>query len=136
MTLVAITRGVGPHLGDCELSFIERQIIDIDHARAQHRAYVETLVALGCHVVELPSEPDMPDAVFVEDTAVVLDELALIMRPGTVSRRKEGTSVASALAHYRPLQTIEAPAHWMVAMYCAWTARCTWGRARAAMPSR
>jgi dimethylargininase len=61
-------------------------------------------------VVSLPAEPDLPDSVFVEDTAVVLDELAVVTRPGAAPRRAEAASIAKVLAEHRPLAAIEAPA--------------------------
>lgn len=108
--LIAITREVSPSLGDCELSFVSRTAIDVERARAQHLDYLRTLLALGCRVLTLPAEPQYPDAVFVEDVAVVLDEVAVMTRPGAASRRGEGPSVADALRAYRPLHAIEAPA--------------------------
>ena len=106
---IAITRAVSPALARCELTHLERTNIDLELAAAQHRQYVETLVALGCEVHQLPAEPDLPDSVFVEDTAVVLDELAIITRPGAASRQPETVSMAAALAPYRPLRHITAP---------------------------
>ena len=64
---------------------------------------------LGCTLRRLPEEPDLPDSVFVEDAAVVLDNLAVITRPGTSQRRDETLSVAAALTAYRPLYSISAP---------------------------
>lgn len=107
---IAITREVSPSLGDCQLSFVPRSAIDIDRARAQHLDYLRLLMALGCRVLTLPAEPQWPDAVFVEDVAVVLDEVAVMTRPGAASRRDEGAAVAEALRAYRPLHRIEAPA--------------------------
>ncbi|HEV8695289.1 MAG TPA: arginine deiminase family protein [Lysobacter sp.] len=106
---IAITREVSPSLADCELTHVARTPIDIDKANAQHRAYQRTLASLGCRVLTLEAEPMMPDAVFVEDVAVVLDEVAVMTRPGATSRREEGASVAKVLQRYRPLCTIEAP---------------------------
>src|SRR5687768_9238837 len=94
---IALTREVSPSLGRCELTHLEREPIDLDRARAQHRAYEDVLRSLGCAVHRLPPEPDMPDAVFVEDAAVVLDEVAVVTRPGAASRRAETASVAEAL---------------------------------------
>jgi dimethylargininase len=108
--LIALTREVGPALGDCELSFVPRTPIDVPRAIAQHRAYRDALSALGCKVVSLPAAPQWPDAVFVEDVAIVLDEVAVMTRPGAASRRGEGASVAAALRAWRALQAIEAPA--------------------------
>ena len=110
MTLVAYTREVSPTLADCELTHLEREPLDVARAAAEHHAYEELLSQLGATVRRLPAAPALPDAVFVEDTAVVLDEIAVITRPGAVSRRPETPSVASALAAHRPLAQIEGPA--------------------------
>lgn len=107
--LIAITRAVSRSIADCELTHLERVPIDLENARRQHRAYEETLRALGVTVHPLPEEPDLPDAVFVEDAAIVLDECALITRPGAVSRQPETESVARTLAPHRTLYRVAAP---------------------------
>jgi dimethylargininase len=106
---IALTRAVSPSLASCELSFVDRTPIDIERADRQHRDYCRALEALGCSVVALPPEPDRPDAVFVEDTALVFDELALMTRPGAASRREEGATVAPVLAEYRALHRMQPP---------------------------
>jgi dimethylargininase len=106
---VAITRAVSPALAACELTYLERVEIDLDLARAQHRAYEEALIEAGYLVERLDTSPEMPDSVFIEDIAVVLDELAIITRPGAESRRRETPAVAEALAAYRPLLVIQPP---------------------------
>ena len=106
---IAITRPVSPSIVDCELTYRERQPIDVDLAIEQHRNYERCLVELGCKLDRLPAEPDLPDAVFVEDTAVVLEEAAILMRPGAESRRPEVQSVAEKLQIYRRLLRIESP---------------------------
>jgi len=106
---MAITREVSPALASCELSHIPRTPIDAERAGAQHHDYLRTLEALGCRLVILPAEPALPDSVFVEDVAIVLDEVAVMTRPGALSRRAEVASVAKALGHYRTLLTIETP---------------------------
>ena len=106
---VAITRAVSPALASCELTHLQRTTIDVERARQQHRAYEQALIAAGAMVQRLESGADMPDAVFIEDTAIVLDELALIARPGALSRRRETAAVLDALAPYRPLVHIDAP---------------------------
>jgi dimethylargininase len=106
---VAITRDVSPAISKCELTHLERQPIDYESARAQHRDYEARLRELGCEVVKLPAEAELPDSVFVEDTAVVLDELAIITRPGAESRRGETEMVAHMLQRYRKLAHVEAP---------------------------
>lgn len=106
---IAIAREVSPALGDCELSYVERAAIDVARAGAQHREYRRALAALGCRVLTLPGEAALPDSVFVEDAAIVLDEVAVLTRPGAASRRGEVDSIADALRGYRPLLAIEAP---------------------------
>jgi dimethylargininase len=109
MSLIAVVHPVSAALADCELSFVDRTPIDLGLAHRQHRSYCEALVGLGCDLIELPAQDDMADAVFVEDTALVLDEVAVMTRPGAASRRAEGASVAAVLQRYRPLLAIEAP---------------------------
>jgi dimethylargininase len=108
--LSAITREVSAEIGRCELSYQPRVPIDIGLARAQHRAYERCLADAGCIVRRLPAADDLPDAVFVEDTAVVLDEVALVTRPGAASRRPETRDVAEVLRPHRLLFHLEAPA--------------------------
>ena len=107
--LIALTRPVSPSIVRCELTHLERQPIDLDLARAQHTEYEACLARLGCKVQRLPVALDLPDSVFVEDIAIVLDEIAVITRPGAVSRRPEVPAVAGALEAYRRLLHIEAP---------------------------
>ncbi len=107
--LIAITRQVSPNIGQCQLTHLARQAIDVRLAEAQHRQYEDCLTTLGCQVHSLPAEPALPDSVFVEDAAVVLDELALITRPGAASRRPETQAVAEALKPYRWLHYIAPP---------------------------
>jgi dimethylargininase len=97
-------------LARCELTFQAREAIDLARARAQHAAYAELLRALGLEVVELPADPAFPDCCFVEDVAVVLDEVALVTRPGAASRRGEAAAIEAALAGYRPLERTDEPA--------------------------
>jgi dimethylargininase len=106
---IALTREISPGMQQCELTYLTRVSIDLELARAQHQAYQQVLADLGCRVVTLPAEPALPDSVFVEDTAIVLDEMAVITRPGAESRRPETASVAEALRPYRKLAFIEAP---------------------------
>jgi dimethylargininase len=106
---IALIRPVSAALAACELSFVARESIDLTRARAQHAAYAQALRDLGAEVLELPAEDAMPDAVFVEDVALVFDEVAVMTRPGAASRRAEGASVAPVLARWRALRQIEAP---------------------------
>jgi dimethylargininase len=108
--LTAITRAVSPGLADCELTFVDRQPIDVAKAQSQHTAYEHLLAKLGIRVHSLPAEPTLPDSMFVEDPAIVLDELAVILPLGTKSRQPEAESLAKALAAFRKLAHITAPA--------------------------
>jgi dimethylargininase len=107
--LIAYTRAISPALADCELTHLAREPLDIDGAQSEHRAYEATLERLGATVRRLPSTPHLPDGVFVEDAAVVLDEVAIVTRPGAPSRRPETESVAAALGAHRPLLHVNAP---------------------------
>ncbi len=122
--MLAITREVSPAMARCELTYLPRVDIDIERARAQHAGYRSALAALGCEVVALPAEPELPDSVFVEDTAIVLDEVAVITRPGAASRRAETWGIAQALREHRELVYIGAPGHWTAAMSCVSAGRC------------
>jgi len=106
---VAITRDISPALAACQLTHLARVPIDVEAARGQHRAYEHALAEAGYRVERLAASDDMPDSVFVEDIAVVFDELALIARPGAESRRGEVPAVAEALGRHRRLHTIEPP---------------------------
>jgi dimethylargininase len=107
--LKAITRAVSRSIGQCELSHLARVPIDVERAREQHHAYENALRSLGVDVHSLPEEPDLPDSVFVEDMAIVLEECAVITRPGADSRRPEAASIARALAEDRNLIAIHPP---------------------------
>jgi dimethylargininase len=107
--LIALTRGVSPTLANCELQELTREPIDIARAIDQHRCYAKVLEELGARVIALPAEPQFPDGVFVEDPALVLDEIALMTRPGAESRRGEGESIAKVLTEFRDLTSIHGP---------------------------
>jgi dimethylargininase len=107
--LTAITRKVSSALATCELSFIERKPIDMTQARMQHSAYEELLGKLGARIISLPEEPGLPDSMFVEDPAIVLDEAAVICSLGTEPRRKESPTIAAALEKFRKLAHVKLP---------------------------
>jgi dimethylargininase len=110
VSLLALTRAVSPAINRCQLVHLERRPIDVDLAREQHRGYEAALRDARCEVRTLPADPSLPDSVFVEDTAVVLDEVAVIARPGAESRAPETEPVARVLSAHRPLVRISAPA--------------------------
>jgi dimethylargininase len=94
----AFTRAVSPRLADCQLTHLPRVPIDAGRAAEQHAAYEQALADAGFDIIRLPDLPEHPDAVFVEDTAILLDDNAVITRPGATSRASE---VASTLAGLR-----------------------------------
>lgn len=108
--LLAITREVSRAIIHCELTHLARTPIDVDRARQQHAQYEAALKQLGAAVLSLPEQPELADSVFVEDTALVMDDFAIILRPGAASRRPEIKSIENVLAPYRELFRIEAPA--------------------------
>jgi len=110
MALLAITREVSSSINNCELSFHARQPIDVARAIAQHKAYQDCLIELGVRIISLPPEPELPDAVFVEDSAVVVDEVAIISIMGAPSRRAEASGVVDTLSRYRPIKFLVRPA--------------------------
>jgi len=107
--MTAITRKASSSLANCELSFIERKPIEMEKARTQHHAYEALLEKLGAKVISLPEERDLPDSMFVEDPAIVLDEVAIICPLGTETRRKEAPSLAAALEPFRKLAYVKLP---------------------------
>ncbi len=104
----AFTRAVSPRLADCALTHLERVPIDAGKASAQHAAYEQALRDAGFEVIRLPDLPDDPDAVFVEDTALLLGDHAILTRPGAASRAAEVDSTAAGLADHFTLHRIES----------------------------
>ena len=109
LTFVALTREISPAIVRCELTHLARTPIDLERARAEHASYEDVLRRLGCRVSRLPGSDEMPDSVFIEDTAVVLDEMAVLARPGAASRRPEVAAVGAALRTHRPIAAILPP---------------------------
>jgi dimethylargininase len=110
MNLYALCRAVSPAIADCELSFIGREPINVALAHLQHMEYVACLGKMGATVIELPAEPSLPDSVFVEDTVLLFDELAVLTRPGAESRRAEVDAIAPAVQAVRKqMERISAP---------------------------
>ncbi len=106
----AISRDISAAMQECELTHLPRQTLDLALARSQHAAYNQALKDLGVDLTELPQQRELPDSVFVEDTALVFDQLAVITRPGAPSRRPETASIEAALRPHREIAHISAPA--------------------------
>jgi dimethylargininase len=104
-----LVRAVSRSLADCELLHVPRQTFDLDVARRQHATYVAELRAAGAAVIVLPEEPDLPDATFVEDTVIVLDEVAVLCRLGRASRQLETERIKREIASVRPVHRIVTP---------------------------
>jgi dimethylargininase len=109
MALIAITRDVNAGIGRCELTFLPRAAIDVTQAVQQHQDSLAVLSSLGCEIVAIPTEEGLADSVFIEDTALVLDEIAVMCRPGAGSRRPEVAGVEAVLGGYRTLASIQSP---------------------------
>jgi dimethylargininase len=107
--LVAITRGVGVALSECDLTFLTRAPVDLAKAVRQHAEYCAELSGAGIAVELMPADQQLPDAIFVEDTAVVLDELAVMTRPLSETRQREVATVSAALEGHRPRVFIQDP---------------------------
>ena|SRR5829696_344924 len=108
--LSALTRGVSPTIGDCTLTFMEREQVDVAVATRQHEAYTQCLKKMGVQVMSLELLSEAPDAVFIQDTAVVVDEVAVVATMGAACRAGEVESVAEALSSQRPLRRLSPPA--------------------------
>jgi dimethylargininase len=108
--LTAFTRAVSPRITECELTFIDRVPIDFERAVEQHRRYKAMLRSLGVEVVQIPADDQCPDSCFLEDTTLVLDELAVVTRPGSETRRGEVAGVAPFIRRHRDVVQIEPPA--------------------------
>ena len=108
--LLALTHVVSPKIAECELAFLERSPIDYSLAVQQHLGYCRLLSDCGLQVIELTVNRSYPDSTFIEDTAVVFDELAVVASMGTESRRGEVSAIETELAKYRETTRIELPA--------------------------
>ncbi|HYY97601.1 MAG TPA: arginine deiminase family protein [Pyrinomonadaceae bacterium] len=108
--IFALTREPARALDACELTYREREPIDAERAALQHRGYCDALRACGARVLTLPPADELPDSVFVEDTAIVLDEVAVLTRPGVESRRGEVALIEAEVARLRPVVKVEPPA--------------------------
>jgi dimethylargininase len=108
--LTAITRRVSPSFEACELSFLDREPIDLARAAEEHRQYEICLESLGVRVITLPEDPAFPDSVFVEDPVIVLDEVAVVTRMGAASRAGEADAIVDALAPFRRTVHLHEPA--------------------------
>jgi dimethylargininase len=108
--LRALTHKVSPSIAECQLTFVDRLPIDLQLAARQHDDYCAVLRKLGVIVTELSENESYPDACFVEDTAIVVEELAIICSMGVASRRGETKLIERKLSKYREIARISLPA--------------------------
>lgn len=108
--MLALTHPPSPRMNECQRTFVAREAIDAAQAAQQHAAYCRTLLDCGADVRLLSVNSDEPDCVFLEDTAVVLDEVAMLCPMGTAARRGEPARVEPVLAELRPIERIDLPA--------------------------
>ena len=108
--LIGLTHAVSPDITNCEVTFIDRERIDYHLAVQQHEDYCAALSKCGVGVRKLSTNLAHPDSCFVEDMAVVVDELAVVTSMGVASRRGETEAIETELARYREMAHIRPPA--------------------------
>jgi dimethylargininase len=107
----ALVRPPSTRLSEGLVTHIERRPVDLDRARAQWEAYVGALARAGWEPLEVAPADACPDSVFVEDTLVVYEGLAVVTRPGAPSRLAELEGTEAAISSLGlPTARIEAPA--------------------------
>jgi len=104
-----LARAISQSLPDCALLHLPRGEFDLALARRQHARYVGALEQAGVRMTVLPELPDLPDATFVEDAAVVLDEVAIVCRLGAASRESEAEAMVPVVAPWHPVRRIIYP---------------------------
>ena len=110
MNPLALTHVPSPRMEHCERTFVDRSTIDFARACRQHDAYCQLLRDCGAEVRVLDVNRHYPDSVFIEDTAIVLEEVAVLAAMGTESRRAEPAGIELELRKHRELRRIAAPA--------------------------
>ena len=109
-TFKALTRGVSDSISACELTYRYRESIDFEKARRQLESYCELLRRWGVELVPVPASRSYPDCCFVQDTAVVLDELCVMASMGAPTRRGEGSEVERFMSQFRKIERLRLPA--------------------------
>jgi dimethylargininase len=108
--MIAITHVPSPNMEHCQRTFVARVPVDYGRAVRQHQAYRQTLWACGADVTVLDVNRELPDSTFIEDTAIVLDEVAVLASMGAESRRAEPAGIEPELRKYREVHRVELPA--------------------------
>src|SRR5580704_12753930 len=97
MNGIGMVRQPGSRLAEGIVTYISRTPVDVAVARAQHGAYVDALAASGWMIQQVSAAEDCPDSVFIEDTVVICEDLAVLTRPGAPGRRAEVAGVAQVV---------------------------------------
>ena len=105
----AIARKPGPNFAQGITTAVNEESPKYETLVNQHKEYISTLKSIGLEVILLNALPDHPDAYFVEDTAVVAAEVAVITNPGADARKGEEATIAPVLAQYRKTEKIRPP---------------------------
>jgi dimethylargininase len=108
--MIALTHQPSPNMQACERTFVPHLAIDYSLAVQQHAAYCQALADCGAKVRTLAANSTLPDSTFIEDTAIVLDEVAILCSMGTPSRQAEPARIEPVLREYRPVERILPPA--------------------------
>ena len=96
----ALTRKVSPRLADALSMETPTSPISIDKALSQHENYVSLLQKeVGLNAIEIDADDKYPDCVFIEDTAVVVSNIAVITNIGASSRKGEVDAVKEVLSN-------------------------------------
>ncbi len=107
---LALTHAPSPKMAQCQLTHLARVPIDLDLASRQHAEYCRALAECGATVRTLKANLEFPDCAFIEDTAIVLDEVAVVTSMGAPSRRKEPEGVLPELRKHREVRRVELSA--------------------------
>ena len=105
----AIARKPGPNFAQGITTALNEESPKYEILVSQHEEYITTLKSIGLKVILLDALPDHPDAYFVEDTAVVATEVAVITNPGADARKGEEKTIAPILSRYRKTERIRPP---------------------------
>ena len=97
MNGTGLVRAPSSRLAEGIVTHIDRTPVDVALAQQQHAAYADALAASGWTVAQAPTADDCPDSVFIEDTVVACDDLAVLTRPGAPARRAEVAGAEQAV---------------------------------------
>jgi dimethylargininase len=108
--LIAVTHVPSPRLEEGERTYVDDTAVDYALSLRQHAQYCDALRSCGAAVLTLDVNRELPDCVFVEDTAIVLDDVAVMMSMGAESRRAEPAGIEPTLGRYRTIERVRLPA--------------------------